>query len=47
MNGILTKMGGEQLILIVLALAAVIAVLADLGGAFWTATTVSCDRLAL
>ncbi len=37
MNGILTKMGGEQLILIVLALAAVMAVLADLGGAFWVA----------
>ena len=47
MNGILAKVGVEQLILIVLALAAVIAVLADLGGAFWAATTVSCDRLAL
>ena len=37
MNGILAKVGVEQLILIVLALAAVIAVLADFGGAFWTA----------
>ena len=36
MNGILAKVGVEQLVLIVLALAAVIAVLADLGGAFWT-----------
>ena len=36
MNGILAKVGVEQLILIVLALAAVIAVLADCGGAFWT-----------
>jgi len=37
MNGILAKVGVEQLILIVLALLAVIAILADLGGAFWTA----------
>ena len=47
MNGILARMGLKQLVLILLALVAVIAVLADLGGAFWTATTVSCDRLAL
>ena len=37
MNGILAKVGVEQLILIVLALAAVLAVLADLGGVFWSA----------
>ena len=37
MNGILVKVGVEQLVLIVLALLAVIVVLADLGGAFWAA----------
>jgi len=42
MNGILAKVGVEQLILIVLALAAVIAVLADFGGAFWTAWFGNC-----
>ena len=36
MNGILVKVGGEQLILLMLAFLAVLAVLADLGGAFWT-----------
>ena len=35
MNGILAKVGVDQLVLIVLTLAAVLAVLTDLGGAFW------------
>ena len=35
MNGILAKVGVEHLVLIVLTLTAVMAVLADLGGAFW------------
>jgi len=35
MNGILARIGLEQLVLIVLALLAVIAILTDLGGAFW------------
>lgn len=35
MNGIVARIGLEQLILLVLALAAALAVLIDFGGAFW------------
>ncbi|MHB1033392.1 MAG: hypothetical protein ACYC35_03275 [Pirellulales bacterium] len=35
MNGFLAKVGVEQLVLLILALAAVLAVLANFGGAFW------------
>lgn len=35
MNGIVARIGLEQLILLVLAMAAALAVLMDLGGAFW------------
>ena len=36
MNGIVARIGLEQLVLLFLALAAVLAVLADLGSEFWT-----------
>ena len=35
MNGLLAKVGVEQLLLLMLAIVAVLAVLAGLGGAFW------------
>lgn len=35
MNGVLARIGLEQLVLLILALAAVLTVPANLGGAFW------------